>query len=284
MTFGRLALAAILIGSAAHAQLLHPSPAMPSFSVAGIRPSNPNDTDPPHVTNTADSYRAERISLKDVLAYAFALGYEGELVNAPTWVTQSHYNIEAKLDNDQMSSLRKLSPNDRDEQMRLMMQSVLADRFHLTYHFELRRLPVYELEVAKTGLKCHADPSAPPAIADPTRPRFRWYTAPAPPPPARDAPPQTVQPTLKVRTRGWPFWLLVSWIGHQPELNGRPVLDKTGIETPYDCQMTWSHDGSVENGEFFFSALQNQIGLKLQPAKDPTEVLVIDAIERPSQN
>jgi len=284
MPSAKLFLPALLLCGAAHAQLLHPSSSMPSFSVVSIRPSNPNDPAPPHGTTTVDAYRAQRTTLSDVLAYAFALGYQDELVNAPPWVFRDHYDIEAKLDTDQISALARLSRNDRDEQMRLMMQTVLADRFRLTDHFATRRLPVYELHLAKSGLKCPPDPKSPPAIADPARPRFRWYTAPAPPPPSPDDPPPAVQPTLHLRTQGWPFWLLVSWISHQPELHDRPVLDKTGLEGPYDCHMTWSHSGSVETGDFFFPALQNQLGLKLQPAKDPVEVLVVDTIQRPSDN
>jgi uncharacterized protein (TIGR03435 family) len=284
MTLGSLILPAILLCCQAHAQLLHPAASMPSFSVVSIRPSNPADPRPSHITTTLDAYRAERTTLRDVLSYAFGLGYDDELANAPSWVTNDHYNIEAKLDNDQISALHTLSRNDREEQVRLMMQTMLAERFHLIYHFETRRLPVYELQLAKSGLKCPPDPNAPPAIADPTRPRFRWQAAPAPPPPSPDDPPPTVQPTLHLRTTGWPFWLLVSWISHQPELNGRPVLDKTGLEGPFDCQMSWSHSGSVETGDFFVSALQNRIGLKLQPAKDPVEVLAVDSIQRPSEN
>ena len=284
MTLGRLFLPAVLLCGHAHAQLLHAAATMPSFSVVSIRPSKPDDAGPPHVNTTIDAYRAERTTIRDIFAYAFGLGYEGELANAPSWVTTDRYDVEAKLDSDQVAALGNLGRNDREEQMRLMMQTVLAERFHLKYHFDMRRLPVYELQIAKGGLKCPADPNAPPAIADISRPPFRWYAAPAPPPPSRDEPPHAVQPTLHLRTKGWPFWLLVSWISHQPELDGRPVIDKTGLEGPYDCQMSWSHEGSVETGDYFFPALQGQVGLKLQPARDMVEVLIVDSIQRPSEN
>ena len=129
-----------------------------------------------------------------------------------------------------------------------------------------------------------ADLTSPPAIADPSRPRFRWYSAPAPPPPARNSSAPSVQPALNLRTKGWPFWLLVSWISHQPEVEGRPVIDKTGLEGAYDCQMTWAHYNSGETGDLLFTALQKQLGLKLQPIKGPVEVLVIDSIQHPSDN
>jgi len=73
-------------------------------------------------------------------------------------------------------------------------------------------------------------------------------------------------------------------LGHQPELEERPVIDKTGLEGSYDCEMIWSQAGSDGAGQFFFSAVRDQLGLKLQPAKGPVEVLVVDSISRPSEN
>ena len=267
----------------ATAQLLHPVPKQPAYSVVSIRPSDPSESEP-HGSVTEDMYHAERTTVRDLIAYAFGLGFEQELVNAPPWVLNDRFDVQAKLDGDQLVDFRKLDRDEREEQMRLMMQSALADRLQLTYHFGTRFLSVYELRVAKGGFKCPLDIKSPPAIADPARPHFRWYNAPAPPPVRRDSPAPAVQPALKLRTRGWPFWLLVSWVGHQPELDGRPVVDKTGLDSSYDCQMAWSHGQSDEAVESLFPALQNQLGLKLQPAKDPVEVLVVDSIRRPSAN
>jgi len=261
---------------------------MPRFDVVSVRPTNPNE-EFSHGGVGSDSYRAERTTIKDVLAYAFGLGYAHELANAPSWVTNDHYDIQGKLDEDQVALLHKLSRNDRDQQMRLMAQSMLVERFRLTYHFETRDLPVYLLEIAKSGLKCPRDTTSPPAVADPSRPRFRWSTAPAPPPPPPGwhppSPSQKVRlQSLHVRTKGWPFWLIVAFLSHQPELEGRPVIDKTGLEGAYDCEMNWSQVDSDGTGQFFFSAVRDQLGLKLQLSKGPVEVLVIDSIHRPSEN
>ena len=282
MASGRRALILSLLCASAAAQLLHPASKLPSYSVVSIRPSNPSE-DQLHGSITPDTYRAERITLRELIAYAFGLGYEQELVGAPSWVLQDRFDVQAKLDDDQLASFQKLNRDGREEQMRLMMQSVLADRLHLTYHFSTRSLPVFELQLTKGGLKCSQDTTFPPAIADPALPRFRWYNAPSPPP-ARDSSSPPAEPALNLRTRGWPFWLLVSWIGHQPELDGRPVIDRTGLNSSYDCQMSWSHDASDESKESLFSALQRQLGLKMQAAKDPVEVLVVDSIQKPSAN
>ena len=289
MTLSRLLLPGILLCSVASAQLLHPASPMPSFAVASVRPTDPSE-ELSHGGVSPDSYRAERTTMKDVLSYAFGLGYEHELVNAPSWVTNDHFDIQGKIDDGQVASFRQLSRDDREEQMRLMVQSMLAERFHLTYHFETRDLPVYNLEIAKSGLKCPRDTTSKPVIDDPSRPRFRWSSAPAPPPPPpgwHPPPPseqKVLMQSLHLRTKGWPFWLIVATLGHQPELEGRPVIDKTGLDGSYDCEMNWSQTDSDGVNESFFSAVQEQLGIKLQPSKGPVEVLVIDSISRPSEN
>ena len=205
-------------------------------------------------------------------------------------MTNDHFDIQGKLDDDQVASLRKLNRIDHDEQIRLMVQSMLVERFHLTYHFETRELPVYLLEIAKSGLKCPRDTTSPPAIADPSRPRFRDSAPPPPPPPPpgwhapSPSEQKTLMQSLHLRTKGWPFWLIVAVLGHQSELEGHPVIDKTGLEGAYDCEMNWSQADSDGTGQSLFSAVQDQLGLKLQPSKGPVEVLVIDSIRRPSEN
>ena len=289
MTLSKLLLPGILLCGQASAQLLHPVSPMPSFSVDSVRPTDPNE-DLSHGGVSPDSYRADRTTLKDVLGYAFGLGYDHELVNAPSWITNDHFDIQGKLDDDQVANLRKLSRDDRDEQMRLMVQSILAERFHLTYHFETRELPVYLLQIAKSGLKCPRDTTSKPAIADPSRPRFRWSSAPAPPPPPPGWHPPSpseqnvLMQSLHMRTKGWPFWLILASLSHQPELEGRPVIDQTGLEGAYDCEMNWSQANSDGTDQSFFTAVRDQLGLTLQPSKGPVEVLVIDSIQRPSEN
>jgi uncharacterized protein (TIGR03435 family) len=262
---------------------------MPSFSVVSVRATNPN-ADRSGGGTDLDSYRAERTTMEQVLAYAFGMGYEHELLDAPAWVRKDPFDIQGKLDDEQVAALRKLGRDDREEQMRWMVQSMLAERFQLRYHFETRELPVYVLEVAKSGLKCPRDTTSPPAISDPSRPRFRWSAAPSPPPPPPGWQPPSPSErkvqlqSLHLRTKGWPFWLVVTLLGHQPELEGRPLIDKTGLEGSYDCEMNWSQAESDGTGEFFFTAVRDQLGLTLRPAKGAVEVLVVDGIGRPSGN
>jgi uncharacterized protein (TIGR03435 family) len=267
-------------------QLLHASGERPSFAVASIRPSGPDVM--PHGGSGAGRYAEVAITVKELIKYAYGIAYDGELVGGPRWMSTEKFAVEAKADDAE--ALSKMSRNDREEQMRLMMQSLLAERFGLVVRFEMKELPVYELAVAKGGLKCAVDTTSPPAIADTSRPRFRWSNAPAPPPPPPGwVPPSTeearkMSQSMHLRTKGWPFWLVVTVLSHQPELDGRAVVDKTGVEGSYDCEMTWSQVGSDGPGPSLFTAVQNDLGLKLEPGKGWVEVLVVDGVERPSGN
>jgi uncharacterized protein (TIGR03435 family) len=83
---------------------------------------------------------------------------------------------------------------------------------------------------------------------------------------------------------GWPFSTIVTWITRQPELDGRMVLDKTGLNGIYDCDLSWVPEGADVPEPPFFTAIQEQMGLKLQPETGPVETIVIDHIEQPSEN
>jgi uncharacterized protein (TIGR03435 family) len=283
-----LVVSGVVLAPGCGAQLLHASGARPSFAVASIRPSSPDEMG--HGGSGVGRYAEAATTVRELIKYAYGMGYEGELVGGPRWMSTDKFAVEAKADDAEVEALKKMSRGDRDEQMRLMMQSLLAERFGLEVRFEMKELPVYELVVAKGGLKCAADTTSPPAIADASRPRFRWSNAPAPPPP----PPGWVPPspeetrkmsqTLHLRTKGWPFWLVVTTLSHQPELDGRSVVDKTGVDGSYDCEMAWSQAGSDGTGPSLFTAVQNDLGLKLEPAKGMVEVLVVDGVERPSGN
>lgn len=289
MRFYGLIIGAVLTGSAGSAQLLHPAAPMPRFAVTTIRPTSPNRILGGGGTGD-DVYHMERGTVKDVLAYAFGTGYDHEILNAPSWVQNEHFDVLGKVDYEQAKELHKLSHDEREAQMRLMAQSMLAERFALTYHFETQEMPVYQLEIAKGGFKCPIDTISQPALPDMSRPHFRWSSMPAPPPPPPGWQPpspeehRALMGKLHMITKGWPFWLLVASLSHQPELDGKPVLDKTGLDGSYDCDLHWSQVDSDGTDQPLFAAMRDQLGLTFQPAKGPVEVLVIDSISRPSEN
>jgi uncharacterized protein (TIGR03435 family) len=164
-----------------------------------------------------------------------------------------------------------------------MLQSLLEDRFQLKMHREMREEPVYELTVAKNGskMKLSSDQSSSETLAVPT----------------------TVDaiPRGRIMTRGTtlagnavPVAPLVAILS---DIARRPIINKTGLSGLYDFKLEWSPElmqGAGANGQpppspnnagpSLFTALQEQLGLKLESAKEPVEVLVIDSVQRPSEN
>jgi uncharacterized protein (TIGR03435 family) len=81
-----------------------------------------------------------------------------------------------------------------------------------------------------------------------------------------------------------PIWALAGMLSYEPELDGRIVEDKTGVRGTYRIDLTWSRPGADDSGPSLFTALQEQLGLKLVSAKGPVETLVVQGIEKPSGN
>lgn len=276
-----------------HTQILHASGPLPSFEVVSVRPNSTGEgptTFGPARTVRPDRFEMKAATVKEMITYAYGIAFDRELSGGPGWMGTEEFTVKAEPGDAETATLSKLSRDDLEEQMRLRMQSLLADRFHLKVSFETKELPVYELVVSRGGLKCAKD-SSPPALANPARPRFGSSTAPPPPPPppgyvppAPDQARELTQQPLHLRTRGWPFWLVVTMLSHQPELGGRPVVDKTGLDGSYDCEASWSREGSDGPGSSLFTAIQEQMGLKLEPAKGDVETVVVDSVERPSEN
>ena len=274
------------------AQLLHASGERPSFAVASIRPSSPDRVEFERaVVEAGGGFTGRSMTLRQIVSFAYGITFARELLGAPAWAGVDKFDIEAKADDAERAALSKLSRDDLDERVRLMLQLLLAERFKLKVSFARKELPVYVLTVAKGGMKCPKAVAETPLAKLPA-PRFAWTALPPPPPP----PPGYVPPspedahvqtqTMHMRTKFFPFWLVVTEIGHQPDLDGRTVVDKTGLDgsANYDCDLTWSRAGSEGSGPSFFTAIQEQMGLKLEAGKGEAEVLVIDGVERPSEN
>lgn len=281
-------LTCVFAGTSAASQILHVQGSQPSFAVASIRPSQPEEAFNTH-TIRADSFRGRAMTVKQLVAFAYGIAFEDQVLGGPGWIRTEKFDVEAKPDEAEAAALSKATQDDVDEQMRLMVQSLLQERFSLRVSFAKKALPGYELVIARNGLKCQKV-AADSAFAKLPRPRFQWTGMPPPPPPPPGwTPPTPDQPqtggqAMHLRTKTWPFWLLLTAISVQPEIGGRVVVDKTGLEGNYDCEASWSRAGSDGLGPSFFTAIQDQMGLKLKPAKVPSEVLTIEHVESPTAN
>jgi uncharacterized protein (TIGR03435 family) len=202
-----------------------------------------------------------------------------QIAGGPPWIKTDGYNIEAKP-----------AANTDQKQMWLMLQALLAERFKLEVHRETRELPVYDLTATKGG------PRLPKPAGGPCT---EVFTGPPPKPgEPRPAPPcgpgiQASGTGLSMRGLNLSTAKFAEFLG---ALIGREVIDKTGFTGKFDLRLDFALDDSIaglpfhkgpgdaEAGPSIFTAIQEQLGLKLESAKGPVEVLVIDRADRPTEN
>jgi uncharacterized protein (TIGR03435 family) len=237
---------------------------------------------------------AYKLSGTQELALRFSY-FDGLTQKVPTWVTGTfdssadHFDIEARS-----------TSNPTLDQMRLMMQSLLAGRFHLIVHHETRDAPAFALTLAHPGvtgpnLQPHpaSDACATPASADP-----------ASPPPAvapstvGDLPPvcgviahvpSPANPRGAYGGRAIPLSLLATSL---PTMTGmaivpRPVVDRTGLPGLYDFTLHWNSSSDFDSGDTaaaFHEALKTQLGLELKPTRAPIDILIVDHVDHPTEN
>ena len=277
--------------AAGAAPLLSQTPPAPKqlFEVVSVKQDNLGRQGP--VINViGDRLLATNMSLTRLVEYAYRSPERpllaNQIIGAPGWSDTDHFDIEAKLE----GGARTVS----FEQRLLMLQSVLEDRFQLKVHRETREFPVYALLVAKKGpkLKVSADQTF------------------APPPPASSyGQPLPANATVPRGAFGFSFSgsvnssavSLSQLIDLLRLLLGQHVLDKTGLTGLFDITMHWapgseqappaaapnsdlSSPSANALGPSLFTALQEQLGLRLESQKAPLEVLVIDSVQKPSEN
>jgi uncharacterized protein (TIGR03435 family) len=261
--------AAIYIGVAFDvtiAQTQPPRPAFNAFEEAIIKPTHPNyqvSEGRLMAMQSAHRFTAQHYTLRALIAAGFNLNPE-EVLGGPDWIDSERYDILA------------LTPNDvrpgPDEQMK-MLRKLLVDRFNLQFHREHKVLAIYVLTVTKKGSKLKessASSDDPPVLVNRV---FRDLVL----LPARNA---TMAQFSSMMQR---------------MVLDRPVVDKTGLSGRYDFDLEWAPNSSQFGGQGppeaaepvrpgIFTALQEQLGLRLEATKGPVEVLVVDKAERPSEN
>jgi uncharacterized protein (TIGR03435 family) len=212
------------------------------------------------------------------------------VIGGPSWIDTDRFDIEAKVE----SGSRGVS----SEQMLRMVQSLLQDRFQLRVHRETRQLPVYNLIVAKSGVRLklsrdqrlpHRDDEDDQPDKEPSTRLIRGETAVEYTPSgemvlAGMAVPVSANPAIR-RPHSLPPRSLTTLL--QGNM-GRPVIDKTGLKGLFDFHLQFAREASSANpdvlGPSIFTAVEEQLGLKLEAARGSVEVVVIDHVERPSEN
>jgi uncharacterized protein (TIGR03435 family) len=233
----------------------------PAYAVVSIRPHKETSNGSSWGSPTANGYEARNYSVRGLIAQAYEINSSYQLVGSPTWASEEPFDLEARLDDDAIAAYRKLSDRERKEQAAPMLRSMLADRFKLKVHHETRELPVYALVQAKSGFKLKQAQGAENLYGMSTN----WGL---------------------ISVRGGPIG--ARFIVGLSNFVGRIVIDKTGLTGYYDITLKWTPDGSQTSDPNappdLFTALEEQLGLKLVPTKAPVEVLVVDHVERPTEN
>jgi uncharacterized protein (TIGR03435 family) len=236
--------------------------AQSKLEVVAIKPVK--EPDPNHTRDTTQGRRliVRNTSLRELITMAYELDPK-EIEGDPKWLAADEWNIDAE-------AVEGVNLNEVQEEETLL-QEILADRFRLAFHWEKRTLPVYVLTVTKPRPKLQA--------ADPHEDENSGC-------------PQPGICTFRKRTLSNFAWFM------QYVVLDKPVVDKTGIAGEFDFLLKWTPDESQfsrwgsgirpssESASLpsLFTAIQEQLGLKLESVKAPVNVLVIDHVEKPTEN
>ena len=240
--------------------------AKPSFEVATIKPSPPNRPGKGFGFR-GGHFTTRNTNVNDLIAFAYGL-HTKQIIDGPPWFGTDLYDIEGKPDVEGRPS---------PAQMQTMVQGLLSDRFQLKFHHDKRELSVYVISVASGGPKMTKSTAAP---DDPIGFGLRGLG------------------DLVVRNLTMPGF--ATWM--QSGIMDKPVVDQTELSDRYDFQLKWTPDES-QFAQFrgtgaivppptddpkappsLYTAMQEQLGLKMGPAKFPDDVIVIDHVEKPSEN
>jgi uncharacterized protein (TIGR03435 family) len=259
------------------------------YEVASIKPNKSADN-MTRLMYTPDSLSASGVTLQMLMMSAYDI-QDNQLSGAPGWLQSDKYDIEAKMDSAVADRIHKIEdPEQRLAIRQHMLQALLADRCKLAIHRESTEQPVYALVIAKGGSKLHeAKPgdTYPNGLKGPNgQPGAGMMMM------RGNGGPMTGQ--------GIPLSNLVRFLSRQL---GRKVIDKTGLTGNYDFTLKWAPDQNTpmfggpgggpapadpappdSSGPSLFTAVQEQLGLKLESQKGQVDLIVIDHVEKPSQN
>jgi len=236
-----------------------------TFDVVSVKPSQ-SDSRSSSMRGMPDGVIITS-SLRRMILSAFNL-HDFQLTGGPDWVATSTWVLTAKNDAPDGDASKMTQPERQVQFNKRMqeLQSALMDRFQLKCHMTTKEMPIYQLVQAKGGLKLKETTVE-----------------------------QSKQGNTSINGRngqvhavatGITSERIATMLGNEVD---RMVVDKTGLKGNYDLTMDWVHDareGSVDapSGPTVFTALEEQLGLKLEATKGPVEVLVIDGVEKPGEN
>jgi uncharacterized protein (TIGR03435 family) len=242
------------------------NPAAFSYDVVSIKPIKLEPGMSLGTSISDDGFTSHPDSLMSLIFQAYPILTSDQIVGLQQSAMAEFYSVQAKMDEETAAALKKLPQDQQQEIRHSMLQAVLADRFKLKIHKETRQMPIYNLVIAKNG------------------PKFK----------------ETPAGKEDNYNMGWgeisgDGIALSQILGVLSGLARRYVVDKTGLTGKYSFSLKWNPLADApasfadQSPQFkgrpdLFIALEEQLGLKLEPAKGPVDVYIIDHVEKPSEN
>jgi uncharacterized protein (TIGR03435 family) len=235
-----------------------------SFEVAVIKPTPPGYRGGKFTTmQGAHQFQVRNYNVKDMIAAAYNLP-KPAIIGGPAWIYSDAYDIDAVTSGDaRPTSAQQMS----------MLRTLLTERFKLKTHHEQKELSVFELNIARDGIRLKQSAASP---EDTSNIISRMF-------------PNHVQLPARNVT-------MAEFVSELQSILGRPVLDKTKLSAKYDFDLEWARDDAQFGGALppvdpnfhekpdLFTAMQEQLGLRLSATKRLVEVVIVDSADRPSEN
>jgi uncharacterized protein (TIGR03435 family) len=276
------------------ARVFHPTAPLLSYDVATIKPFDPTPVQ-------GGMRQLANTTVRNYIRAAYApsgILPSTQVIGGPEWLDKDRYIIQSKPPGDIELAMQTMKNDDRLQLDHAMRQSLLADRFHLKVHFEVREMPVYALMPTKSGLKIKpvADPAPSDSDASTSSPAAGKR-------PANSGSIQLMMGAGGIRIlRAYDISMaqFASMIGSfidqtspnfiSMNTGSRPVLDQTGFTGYFDLDgLKWASPDSADStaapdAPALTTALEESLGIKIVSTKGPVEVVVIDSIDHPSEN
>lgn len=246
--------------NAQEAHLAATAEAAPAFEVAAIKPSKPDDRNHDW-DDSPGRVSIENYTLRQLIRVAYGLKSELQVLGGPKWLGSERFDIVAKADDVETLALQKMDRKQLVSTRNLMLQSLLAARFKLKLTRAERDRPIYALVIARSGIRFAASP-----------PGERNHDL-----SGRNS---------SLTATGISMDSLADYLTYQSEVSDRIIENRTGLAGDYDFKLQWTRDrgnGIPPDADYpgLFTALQEQLGLKLVPAKASVPVVIVDSASEP---